>query len=103
MVGWVDVPGSEWGDFRLRYGFDISSLLLAQMMVSMVYQRWLIVFIYLSQLSYFQIAGKELNIYAHLDHNFMTASIPVHRLYVHVRRLVAKGYKVWSGYMHTLL
>ncbi|KAM6362997.1 DNA mismatch repair protein Msh3 isoform 2-T2 [Pluvialis apricaria] len=41
-----------------------------------------------------EIAAKELNIYCHLDHNFMTASIPTHRLFVHVRRLVAKGYKV---------
>ncbi|KAM8960815.1 DNA mismatch repair protein Msh3 [Pelodytes ibericus] len=41
-----------------------------------------------------EIAGRELNIYCHLDHNFMTASIPTHRLFVHVRRLVAKGYKV---------
>ncbi|XP_064107017.1 DNA mismatch repair protein Msh3-like [Macrobrachium nipponense] len=39
-------------------------------------------------------AAKELNIVAHLDHNFMTASIPTHRLHVHVRRLVAKGHKV---------
>ncbi|XP_030874959.1 DNA mismatch repair protein Msh3 isoform X3 [Leptonychotes weddellii] len=41
-----------------------------------------------------EIAAQELNIYCHLDHNFMTASIPTHRLFVHVRRLVAKGYKV---------
>ncbi|XP_010148324.1 PREDICTED: DNA mismatch repair protein Msh3-like, partial [Eurypyga helias] len=41
-----------------------------------------------------EIAAKELNIYCHPDHNFMTASIPTHRLFVHVRRLVAKGYKV---------
>ncbi|XP_030049192.1 DNA mismatch repair protein Msh3 [Microcaecilia unicolor] len=41
-----------------------------------------------------EIAARELSIYCHLDHNFMTASIPTHRLYVHVRRLVAKGYKV---------
>ncbi|XP_018120356.1 DNA mismatch repair protein Msh3 isoform X1 [Xenopus laevis] len=41
-----------------------------------------------------EIASRELNIYCHLDHNFMTASIPAHRLFVHVRRLVAKGYKV---------
>ena len=41
-----------------------------------------------------EIAAKELNIYVHLDHNFQTSSIPTHRLYVHVRRLVAKGYKV---------
>ncbi|KAL0607642.1 DNA mismatch repair protein Msh3 [Plecturocebus cupreus] len=42
-----------------------------------------------------EIAARELNIYCHLDHNFMTASIPTHRLFVHVRRLVAKGYKMW--------
>ncbi|KAM5300159.1 DNA mismatch repair protein Msh3 [Ctenodactylus gundi] len=41
-----------------------------------------------------EIAARELNICCHLDHNFMTASIPTHRLFVHVRRLVAKGYKV---------
>ncbi|GAB0183397.1 DNA mismatch repair protein Msh3 [Grus japonensis] len=41
-----------------------------------------------------EIAAKELNIYCHQDHNFMTASIPSHRLFVHVRRLVAKGYKL---------
>ncbi|KAH0628057.1 hypothetical protein JD844_008731 [Phrynosoma platyrhinos] len=41
-----------------------------------------------------EIAAKELNIYCHKNHNFMTASIPTHRLFVHVRRLVAKGYKV---------
>ncbi|XP_047714710.1 DNA mismatch repair protein Msh3 isoform X4 [Prionailurus viverrinus] len=41
-----------------------------------------------------EVAARELNIYCHLDHNFMTASIPTHRLFVHVRRLVAKGYKV---------
>lgn len=28
----------------------------------------------------------------------MTASIPTHRLFVHVRRLVAKGYKVSFGF-----
>ncbi|XP_062873716.1 DNA mismatch repair protein Msh3 isoform X2 [Trichomycterus rosablanca] len=41
-----------------------------------------------------EIAAKELNIYCHMDHNFMTASIPTHRLFVHVRRLVSQGYKV---------
>ncbi|XP_075036189.1 DNA mismatch repair protein Msh3 [Mixophyes fleayi] len=41
-----------------------------------------------------EIAARELNIYCHLDHNFMSASIPTHRLFVHIRRLVAKGYKV---------
>nr|XP_034955668.1 DNA mismatch repair protein Msh3 isoform X2 [Zootoca vivipara] len=41
-----------------------------------------------------KIAAKELNIFCHKNHNLMTASIPTHRLFVHVRRLVAKGYKV---------
>ncbi|KAG1669551.1 DNA mismatch repair protein Msh3 [Nymphon striatum] len=41
-----------------------------------------------------EIAAQELNIMAHLDHNFMTASIPIYRLHVHVKCLVAKGYKV---------
>ncbi|KAK1792191.1 hypothetical protein P4O66_012148, partial [Electrophorus voltai] len=41
-----------------------------------------------------EIAAKELNIFCHLDHNFMTASIPTHRLFVHVRRLVSQGHKV---------
>ncbi|XP_060136200.1 DNA mismatch repair protein Msh3 [Zootoca vivipara] len=41
-----------------------------------------------------EIAAKELNIFCHKNHNLMTASIPTHRLFVHVRRLVAKGYKV---------
>uniref|UniRef100_A0A8D0G462 DNA mismatch repair protein MSH3 n=1 Tax=Sphenodon punctatus TaxID=8508 RepID=A0A8D0G462_SPHPU len=41
-----------------------------------------------------EIAARELNIFCHQNHNFMTASIPTHRLFVHVRRLVAKGHKV---------
>ncbi|XP_069137452.1 DNA mismatch repair protein Msh3-like [Argopecten irradians] len=41
-----------------------------------------------------EIAAEVLKIFCHLDHNFMTASIPTHRLFVHVRRLVAAGYKV---------
>lgn len=41
-----------------------------------------------------EIAARVLGIYAHLDHNFMTASIPTFRLNVHVRRLVSAGYKV---------
>uniref|UniRef100_A0A1A7XAS2 DNA mismatch repair protein n=1 Tax=Iconisemion striatum TaxID=60296 RepID=A0A1A7XAS2_9TELE len=41
-----------------------------------------------------EIAAKELNITCHLDHNFMTCSIPTHRLFVHVRRLVSQGHKV---------
>eukprot|EP01137_Pigoraptor_chileana_P029742 Opistho-2@15310 len=41
-----------------------------------------------------QIASKELNIMAFWNHNFLTASIPTHRLPVHVKRLVNLGYKV---------
>ena len=28
MVGWADVPDSDWGDFRRRRAVDISSLAL---------------------------------------------------------------------------
>ncbi|KAF6159581.1 hypothetical protein GIB67_008010 [Kingdonia uniflora] len=41
-----------------------------------------------------EIAARELGIYAHVDHNFVTASVPTYRLNVHVRRLVNVGYKV---------
>ncbi|XP_054786592.1 DNA mismatch repair protein MSH3 isoform X2 [Prosopis cineraria] len=41
-----------------------------------------------------EVAARELGIYAHMDHNFMTASVPTFRLHVHVRRLVSAGYKV---------
>nr|XP_057926954.1 DNA mismatch repair protein Msh3 isoform X2 [Doryrhamphus excisus] len=41
-----------------------------------------------------EIAAKELNISCHLDRNFMTCSIPTHRLFVHLRRLVSHGHKV---------
>lgn len=68
---------------------------------SVVAQRWapeLYFEISADSSSALQIAAKELNIYCHQDHNFMTASIPSHRLFVHVRRLVAKGYKVIAGF-----
>lgn len=39
-------------------------------------------------------AAKVLGIYAHVDHNFLTASIPSFRLHFHVRRLVSAGCKV---------
>ncbi|CAJ1977075.1 unnamed protein product [Sphenostylis stenocarpa] len=39
-------------------------------------------------------AARLLGIYAHMDHNFLSASIPTFRLNVHVRRLVSAGYKV---------
>jgi DNA mismatch repair protein MSH3 len=40
------------------------------------------------------IAAKLLNLFCHMEHNFETASFPVHRLGVHLNRLVASGYKV---------
>ena len=39
-------------------------------------------------------AAQELNIMSFPAKNFRNASIPTHRLYVHVRRLVEAGYKV---------
>ncbi|CAD5329035.1 unnamed protein product [Arabidopsis thaliana] len=41
-----------------------------------------------------EIAARVLGIYAHMDHNFMTASVPTFRLNFHVRRLVNAGYKI---------
>ncbi|XP_010438867.1 PREDICTED: DNA mismatch repair protein MSH3 isoform X1 [Camelina sativa] len=41
-----------------------------------------------------EIAARVLGIYAHMDHSFMTASIPTFRLNFHVRRLVNAGYKI---------
>ncbi|KAJ3401119.1 Mismatch repair protein msh3 [Chytriomyces hyalinus] len=39
-------------------------------------------------------ASKELNIVAYMDKNLRGASIPTHRLYIHVSKLVHLGYKV---------
>jgi len=39
------------------------------------------------------IASNVLHIFAHMDKNFMVASIPVQRLHVHMRRLVSAGHK----------
>ena len=41
-----------------------------------------------------EVASSLCNIFSYPDRNFMTASIPVPRLHVYVRRLVAAGYKV---------
>ncbi|ONK79683.1 uncharacterized protein A4U43_C01F8980 [Asparagus officinalis] len=41
-----------------------------------------------------EIAAKTLGIFAHVDHNFLTASVPTFRLNFHVRRLVSAGFKV---------
>lgn len=40
------------------------------------------------------IAAKVLSICAHIDHNFMVASVPTFRTIVHCKRLIAAGYKV---------
>nr|KAJ3420690.1 Mismatch repair protein msh3 [Polyrhizophydium stewartii] len=40
-----------------------------------------------------KIASRELGIVAFMDHSMMTASIPVHRLEVHVKKLVNLGHK----------
>jgi DNA mismatch repair protein MSH3 len=44
-----------------------------------------------------QIASQELGIYCFPDHNFLTASFPVPRLPIHIRRLVAAGHKVTAA------
>ena len=41
-----------------------------------------------------EVAARECNIFCYPDRNFMTASIPVPRLHVYVRRLVEAGHKV---------
>lgn len=41
-----------------------------------------------------ELASRELCIMCSRDHNFMTASIPVHRVGFHVERLVSRGHKV---------
>ncbi|KAJ1694446.1 hypothetical protein LUZ63_011144 [Rhynchospora breviuscula] len=40
------------------------------------------------------VAARVLGIFAHVDRNFLTASVPTFRLNFHVRRLVGAGYKV---------
>ena len=39
---------------------------------------------------------QECNIFAYPDHNYLTASVPVPRLHVYVRRLVQAGHQVGS-------
>ncbi|PWN45677.1 hypothetical protein IE81DRAFT_165551 [Ceraceosorus guamensis] len=41
-----------------------------------------------------RIASRELSIMCFPEKNLMTAMIPVHRLHIHVRRLISAGYKV---------
>lgn len=41
-----------------------------------------------------EVAAEVLHIMCYQSHNFMQASIPVQRLFVHVRRLVEAGHKV---------
>ncbi|PPQ79804.1 LOW QUALITY PROTEIN: hypothetical protein CVT26_012571 [Gymnopilus dilepis] len=41
-----------------------------------------------------KIAAKELGMVAHMDRNFLVASIPVHRRDVHLKKLLSRGYRV---------
>ncbi|KAG6845191.1 hypothetical protein H0H87_012748 [Tephrocybe sp. NHM501043] len=41
-----------------------------------------------------KIAAKELGIVAYEDRNFLVASVPTHRLTVHLKKLLSKGYRV---------
>ncbi|WWC60269.1 uncharacterized protein I303_102837 [Kwoniella dejecticola CBS 10117] len=41
-----------------------------------------------------KIAGRELGIVSFPSRNFYTASIPTHRLHIHVKKLISLGYKV---------
>lgn len=41
-----------------------------------------------------RIASKELNIMCFPERNLLTAMIPVHRLHIHVKRLISAGHKV---------
>ena len=41
-----------------------------------------------------RVAAKTLNIFAYQSRNYLTASVPVPRLHVYVRRLVDAGHKV---------
>ncbi len=39
-------------------------------------------------------AAQVLNIFAHQDHNFMVASVPTYRAFLHCQRLLTAGHKV---------
>eukprot|EP01132_Coremiostelium_polycephalum_P006113 gene6113-7618_t len=41
-----------------------------------------------------EIANKVLNIYCYMAKNFFNASVPTHRVFFHLRRLIMAGYKV---------
>ncbi|CAE6462457.1 unnamed protein product [Rhizoctonia solani] len=41
-----------------------------------------------------RVASRELGIACFMDKNFLTASIPVHRRDIHVKKLISQGYKV---------
>ena len=41
-----------------------------------------------------RVASQELGIVAYQDHNFLTCSVPTHRVNVHVKKLVLLGHKV---------
>ena len=39
-------------------------------------------------------AGQILNMMTYMKHSFLSCSFPVHRLLIHVKKLVAQGIKV---------
>ncbi|KAG8715116.1 Mismatch repair protein msh3 [Ceratobasidium sp. 394] len=41
-----------------------------------------------------RVASRELGVACFMDKNFLTASIPVHRRNIHVKKLISQGYKV---------
>jgi len=45
-----------------------------------------------------EVAAEVLHIMCYQSHSFMQASVPVQRLFVHVRRLVEAGHKVGRGW-----
>ena len=47
-------------------------------------------------------AARILSIHAHLDHNFIVASVPTFRTFVHCKRLVEAGFKVCNFCLYSL-
>lgn len=46
-----------------------------------------------------EVASKVLSIYSHQDHNFLVASVPTHRAFIHCQRLLTAGYKVTNYFL----
>lgn len=76
----------------MRFFGEDAGLLLLLRRVSILHKQMAVVSY--SMMFCAETAARECNIFAFPDHNFMTASIPVPRLHVYVRRLVEAGHKV---------